>query len=311
MINWIQLLTDNNIYFVTAGKNTGRNEVSVQCPWCGGSDPSQHMGIHLLDEKWGCWRDKTHRGTSSRRLISALLGVSWAQAGLIAQAYSGGAPADEFDALASPLTTEKAALKPVNWPPEFEPIGKGKYRDYLLSRGFDEVPPYYLHKCDYGKWKLRIIIPVLDIDGKILGWQGRAIVNPKTAPRYLTSHPQVKRTIFNLPSLKAGGKVLYITEGPMDAMKIDYFGQPDIRATCTFGAVFSPEQVEMLYKLSSKFLKLVLLFDFDHAGITNGFSLSDWLPMASFGALPEGHKDTDHMKPNQMKEWLNDNANLW
>jgi len=303
-VNWIELLEDNLIHYVTSGKNTGAGEISIKCPWCGEDDPSQHLGVKLTTGKWNCWRDATHRGASPYRLISALLGVSGAQARLTVQAYSGVA-VDSFDAPQAVIGAPDRAIKPVAWPDEFEPL-RSIFCDYLFRRGIDtSIADYYcLACCRVGRWKQRIIIPVFDKNFKLLGWQGRAIVEPKKAPRYLTSHEQVKRTVFNLQNISKGGEVLYIVEGPFDAMKIDFYGKPRIRATCSFGVTVTAEQIQILNDLCSKFSKVVLIFDSDSPGIIGGFNLSDWLPNISFGNFPEGHKDLDKMSSEQIRGFL-------
>ncbi len=324
-MDWVSLLEDNFIHYVTSGKNTGKNEVSVKCPWCGDDDPSQHMGINLTSNKWSCWRNTQHRGHTPVKLISALLGVGLTQAALIIKAYQQ-ANIDGFDSLIlptaaihtgpyQPIPTRAFALRTlpahttpqiVKYPDDFEPL-RGIFCDYLLRRGIDnQLADYYcLACCRIGRWKQRVIIPVFDKNFKLLGWQGRAIIEPKKAPRYLTSHEQVKRTVFNLQNISKGGEVLYIWEGPMDAMKVDFYGKPKIRATCTFGVNFTPEQIQLLSELSSKFSRVVSAFDTDPAGIIGGFNLSDWLPNISFGNLPEGHKDTDKLSEDQIRGFLN------
>ena len=321
-MDWQSLLDDNFIPYVTAGKNTATGEISVNCPFCLGSDPSFHLGINLTNGVWACWRDQQHRGRAPIKLISALLGVGSTQAGLILQAYQNSA-IDEFDSFQTaaihtgpyrPIAMQTFATRSppkrtiphiVPWPDEFEPL-RSYFSDYLFRRGIDtSIADYYcLTCCRVGRWKQRIIIPVFDKNFKLLGWQGRAIVDPKKAPRYLTSHEQVKRTVFNLQNISKGGEILYICEGPMDAMKLDYLGKPRIRATCSFGVTVTMEQIQLLSDLCSKFSKVVLQFDTDSSGVIGGFNLSDWLPNISFGNLPEGHKDTDHLDKAQLLRFL-------
>lgn len=331
MIDWVRLLSDNQIPFVTAGPNVSKGNIGFKCPFCGENDPSFHGGVNLITGKWSCWRDTTHRGNQPFRLISALLGISGPQARLVMQAYSG-ANLDEFDALAGVITAPAGIQKPVVMPPEFQPIKAysltHKFWVYIYKRGFDNpdqvIEDYNLQCCLTGRWKGRLIIPVYGARSSVglehltfnqgvagsnpaeptlIGWQGRSIRTVEGTPRYLTSAPAVKRTLLNLQNL-GGGDRLYICEGPFDGIKIDYYGKPLIRATCTFSAEFTIEQVEILYKLTSKFSQLILLFDNDSVGVSEGFKLSDWLPMAQFGSLPEGHKDTDKLSAQQMKRWL-------
>src|SRR5437773_2381680 len=102
-MNWEKLLSNNGIEYVTSGSNTKRGEISVKCPFCGDDDPSEHMGISLTKDVWGCHRNAQHRGKNLRRLISALLGCSSSQAAIIVQQYNQSDPDDLEVALQSML----------------------------------------------------------------------------------------------------------------------------------------------------------------------------------------------------------------
>lgn len=328
MIDWFRLLDDHHIHYVTAGPNTGRGEISIRCPLCMEADTSQHMGINLSTGKWNCWRDNTHRGISPARLICILLGVSRAEGEQLVKAYSNAAH-DEFDILGGAVTAPTARPQKVVLPAEFDPIKPNnltrKFWVHLVNRGFDNVErvidEYNLKCCLMGRWKGRLIIPIygtlssgveqrsfkakvmgsIPIASPLLGWQGRSLRTVEGIPRYLTSSPDVKRIIYNMQNISNGGDTLYICEGPFDAIKIDYYGKPRIRATCVFGATLSNEQLGTLYNIASKFSRVVLLLDNDPTGITASFQLSDWLPNIEFGSLPEGHKDTDKISPDEMR----------
>jgi hypothetical protein len=303
-MNWIEFLNDNLIEFVTGGANTSKNHISINCPFCEGSDPSQHMGINLTNNHWYCWRDKTHRGSKPEFLISRLLRVSASQARLLCQAYEGAI--DQFDALGATISAPQAIV-PITWPTEFEPLTE-RYLNYLFDRGFDQpkkLAAYYnLECCQVGRWKQRLIIPVLDKDRNILGWQGRVIVKPKIAPRYLTSHQQVKRNVFNLQNLNEDGEILFVCEGPIDSIKIDFYGKPRFKATCLFGVSPTLDQVVQLSNLMHRFKKTIILFDLDAAGISGGFGLSDWLSKVTIGGLPIGYEDPGSLSKKEIHKFL-------
>src|SRR6266436_4570111 len=95
-MQWEKFLTDYNIEFVTHGPNTKRGEVSVKCPWCGDDDPSQHLGISLEREAWGCHRNAQHRGKAPAWLIKALIDCTSTQAQLLVRQYGQSDP-DGFE----------------------------------------------------------------------------------------------------------------------------------------------------------------------------------------------------------------------
>lgn len=307
-MNWEAFLEDHTIHWVDRGPNTKRGELSIQCPWCGDADPSQHLGISLATENWGCHRDAEHRGRSAHRLIAALLGCSYNQARLIEKQYNRADPDTLEEALAvltdTPLVQKQEVEKP-KLLPEFREIQKigstAKFWRYLERRGFDNIQDlcwdYSLMCCLTGRWKDRIIIPVL-MDGELVGWTGRAIVHPRNAPRYLTSSPSIKTTVLNADTL-SGGNTLLVTEGPFDALKLDYYGwSHGLRAVCVFGTSLSIDQVAILRRMKKHFKKCLVMFDPEATG--PAFQASDWLDGAEQLSLPDGIEDPGAMTKKEV-----------
>ena len=302
-MNWIDLLDDNHIDYVTRGPNTKRGEVSVQCPWCGQDDPSHHLGISIDREAWGCHRNPSHRGKGPIRLVQALLGCSQAQARLVVAQYGAADPETLDDALKA-LEGTSDHYKPVEAPPEnlhfpleFRNIKahgtSRRFYEYLRHRGFHEpsalIQQHKLKCCSVGRWKDRIIIPIYH-DTKLVAWTGRAIQKNLEAPRYLSTSQAIKTTIFNYDELLTGGDTLIVTEGPFDALKVDFYGAKlGARATCVFGTSITIDQISLIRKVSRKFNRTVLLLDKDAVEVS--FTTMDWLPHATMGTLPVGVSD--------------------
>lgn len=302
--NWINLFQDNGIYYVTSGKNTGKHFISIKCPFCGEADKSQHLGCNLLGTNWTCWRDSAHRGATPERLLSALLGISRNAARLMVEAYT--ASNDDFDTLLLRASQPNKSIKP-KLLPEFRSIEKysitHKFWQYLYDRDFDDpdylISNYNLKGCLEGRWKGRVIIPVYN-EKQLIGWQGRSIKDYESIPKYLTSSDLVKKNIFNLQNL-TGGDVLFVCEGPFDALKIDYYGREmGLHATCTFGVNFTNDQIWQIMKISKRYNKIVALTDSDSAGIIGGFALSDSVPSLVFGSLPWNVKDPGKLTKTQV-----------
>lgn len=305
-MNWQQFFEDNHIEYVTRSPNLSRDWLGLRCPWCGDDDPSQHLGCHPSGS-WSCWRDSTHKGAKPDYLISALLGVTKAQGRLLALAYGASTP-DQFDAPAAPVGASQgnppAAIVDLA---QFMPIQHGKlthkFWEYLKNRGFDD-PDAVIHKYNLkaslsGRWSGRLIIPVNDV-----GWQGRALRTTKDTPRYLTSHEEVKKTLFNIHQR---GEILYVCEGPFDALKIDFYGQEHgARATCLFGASPTIEQLHLLSLISKDYKRVVLLLDNDGAGQAAAFQLSDWIRNVVIGSLLDGASDPGSMSGEQVRRMINE-----
>jgi hypothetical protein len=292
-MDWIRFLEENNIHFVSRGPNTKKNEVSLKCPMCMEDDPSEHLGVNLQNGYWGCLRDQSHRGKSSRTLIKAILGCSSAQAGLIVKQYSHSDP-DSLEAALDTLVSYgqvDEALKIMDQKkpePEFNSFSQIKTRgitrrfyDYLEGRGYETphnmIQHYNLRCALTGRYKDRINIPIYH-NNELLGWTSRAIGSPKNAPRYLASSEDVKTTVFNYDELQKGGRRLFIVEGPFDAIKVDNFGrqlQEGYRATCTFGTSVTLSQIALLRALVGKFEQTWIMFDKGAEGPAR--NLSDWV----------------------------------
>lgn len=316
-MDWERFLEDHSIDYVTRGPNTRKGEVSVQCPWCGEDDPSQHLGIHLTTENWGCHRNAAHRGKKPQFLVAALLNCSMPQARLVTGAYSVADPSTLGEALklleptsdyASPTTGHVSKL---SLPDDFRLINQTKgalrFWNYLEKRGFEGhaskiTLDYELYCANTGRWKDRLIFTFYQ-DGELVGWTGRALVNPVNTPRYLSSGEAIKRTVFNEDGLRKGGDTLYIVEGPFDALKLDYYGRKHgVRATCVFGTNMTPDQVDIIAGLKRRFQRTIVLFDQD--AVEPAFFASDWLHGVTIGHLPDGVKDPGEMSQKQVESML-------
>lgn len=312
-MDWLHFLDQHGIDYVTKGPNTKRGEASVQCPFCGEDDPSHHMGISLSSENWGCHRSADHRGKRPYRLVAALLGCSAHRARLLVEQYSRPDPeslADVINLLEGPGEPPSAENAPVTLPAEFKGIRQtgltSRFWRYLEGRGFDDPAKvskrYDLYCALTGTYKDRVIIPFYK-RGQLVGWTGRAIVNPKIAPRYLSSGEAVKTTIFMEDQIRKGGEILAIVEGPFDALKVDYYGKAfGLRATCVFGTSMTLDQVSLLTMVSKRFNHVYVLFDPEAVG--ESFAAKDWILGRNITEyqLPIGIEDPGAMTRQQVHE---------
>ena len=312
-MDWITFVQDHHIDYVTRGPNTKKGEISIQCPWCGSEDPSQHLGINLTHDAWGCHRNPTHRGKSATYLIRALLGCSQSQALLVVRQYGAADPEtldQALQALSATPEAPEAVVEALVMPPDFRLIknneNSGRFIRYMHHRGFENPEKvgriYGLRFCTTGRWKDRIIFPVHQ-RGKLVAWTGRAISNPINAPRYLSTGDAIKTALFNEDEIFLGGNVLFITEGPMDAIKVDYFCRKYMSsATCVFGTSITIDQISILKQVSKKFKHTVLLLDPE--AIETSFNIIEWLPNTIMGRVPDGVEDPGAMNEQQVIKLL-------
>jgi hypothetical protein len=328
-MDWQRFLEENNIHFVSRGPNTKRGELSVQCPMCGDDDPSEHLGINPVTGKWGCHRDASHRGKSSRTLIKAILACSSQQAQFIVKQYSHSDP-DTLESALAVLEADNNGMisheedltkmaKHQHLGPQFNDFNRIKSRgitqrfyDYLERRHLDDVPSviarYELRCALVGRYKDRIIMPVRH-GGELLGWTSRAIAAVTDAPRYLASNEDVKTTVFNYDGIKAGGERLIIVEGPFDAITVDNHNFTHafksnvvhFRATCTFGTSPTVSQRAVLRSLVSRYDEAWVLFDRGADG--PGADLAEWIG-AKQAYLPSHIEDPGELKSRHLDEFV-------
>lgn len=135
---------------------------------------------------------------------------------------------------------------------------------YFRERGVHEVTArhfgigYFRGAPPLGK---RIIAPLHDADGTLVGHIGRA-VNPTVEPRYCFQRG-VRRSelLFNLHRVKeANAETVIVVEGVFDALSVHQIGYPNVVAT------LGCEVTENQRALLSRFRRLFILFDHDEAG---------------------------------------------
>jgi DNA primase len=115
-------------------------------------------------------------------------------------------------------------------------------------------------------WKDRIIFPIY-YEQRLVSWVGRAIINPVNAPRYRILGEEegalIGRNdlIYNADHA-TGGKILFVVEGPIDTLKMDFYGLPyDCTAVCPMGTRMSQSQAMQIAELSKRYDKFILLYD--------------------------------------------------
>lgn len=289
--DWEKVLIQHRVQYSTRGKNVSRGNLVVHCPFCGHDDPSQHMSVSVDGTGWRCLRQPdAHRGKKPTRLLAALLNISIGQVASIVgdTTYL---PTDFMGALDEALNGKRKVFddRKLDMPKEFEPIPKlgarrrfRPFENYLLERGFPETTidkltlRYNLRYCTAGAYEDRIIFPITD-NGKLLTWSARAIF-PSMGLRYkvLSSDPEKARSegyepavgpitnylLFYDHIVDCDASVLYICEGPFDALKLCVLGRKiGAVATCFFTAAPSEEQVAQLFELFPQFEHVVLLLD--------------------------------------------------
>jgi len=325
--DWKKFCDQRRIPYVTKGSNTARNHISIRCPFCGASDPSEHMGLHLdpRDPKWGCFRGASHRGRDPAYLVQALLGCTPAVARSLVdqQKPETDAFSETVQRLLYPQPTERrsTALRELRMPPEFKPLFGSdtsyarKFFRYLRYRGFEDVDDlaeqFDLRYCLVGRYRERLIVPFFD-GGALVGWTGRAVL--ARTPRYLTLSPDEGALVddsfvWQREWVRRGRGTLVIVEGPLDALKVDWYlptRSPRV-VTCLFGKP-KARQVDFLIGAARQYERVVVALDADaySDALALGAQLEESGARVAVPQLPE--KDPGSMSPAQILELMEEEA---
>jgi len=193
-----------------------------------------------------------------------------------------------------------------------------RFYNYLKRRHFDDPEEcayfYDLRACTTGIWQDRIIIPVYQNE-TLVTWTGRAIAPTSKAPRYKALSPRhaepvkalelTTNTLWGYDDILEGGRSLIITEGPFDALKLDWYGYPiEVRATCLFGLNMSMAQHSLIAEVVDKFDNTYLLLD--REAIEADFTIHEEL--TRYGVqrvqLPTKYEDPGSMTRLDTNEFL-------
>ncbi|MCL2855790.1 MAG: DNA primase [Defluviitaleaceae bacterium] len=143
-------------------------------------------------------------------------------------------------------------------------------RDFLVSKGFADG---FLVKAGlamegsrgfYDRFRSRLMFPIFDVAGKIIGFGGRIIGDGE--PKYLNS-PETpifdkSRTLYNLNNARTTKKqTLILVEGYMDVIALHQAGIKNVVAA--LGTAFTANHARILKRYCNN---AVILFDTDGAG---------------------------------------------
>lgn len=326
--DFVAFCNKRGIEYITSGVNKKASDAcNINCPFCSDEnnpDPSFHLGVHESKPYWSCWRNRRHRGKTLHRLVMRLVNVSRREAADILGEKDNWLQEGAFDALAenpeaifSNSGIEQVS-KSLELPPEIKEI-KGfrstrQFNRYLESRGYhsnhiDElIARYQFHYSLDGMWSGRLILPIY-LDYRLIGWTGRSILKNANL-RYMSLSEKhgalmsIKDTVFNFDELlDTGGDTLCITEGPFDAIKVDFYGaELGLRATCLFSKALRDPQVLLLSELAAEYKRILILLDSEEVdtSMITAAKLDFLRCPVEIGTLPRNVKDPGDLSPHSV-----------
>jgi len=326
--DWPQFLQKQGIPYIERGANVKRGEINIKCPMCGSADPSFHLGLNLETGWYSCWRNRAaHSGKSPLRLLMKLLHCSYAKARELAGLGEDYADPEGFTAAAARLMNrDKTEGRPEQIHREFlqfdrhfvrideDRIATRRAWNYLYQRGFETedidelVDLYQLKTARDGHYASRLILPYF-LNSELVAWTGRAIgqseIRYKDLPRDLCLVPP-KETLFNHDC--GVGEVLVIVEGPLDALKLDFYGREfGVRAVGLSTNSITEKQALLLQDADSKFeQKLIMMDNASSSGIVDSMRMKQelaGLQNLHTTRVPFGRKDAGELSRQQVREW--------
>lgn len=142
--------------------------------------------------------------------------------------------------------------------------GNGFSREELVSAGL--IVPSKSGKGHYDRFRGRLIFPITDISGRVIGFGGRVLDDSE--PKYLNS-PETAlfrkgKTVYGLAlaknSIRNESKAV-IVEGYMDAIMCHQFGFTNV--TATLGTALTKQQAEAVSRYAPQ---VIIAYDADAAG---------------------------------------------
>lgn len=298
MIDWAALMTKYGIDYIDSGSRTTKGHVNVKCPLCR-NDHGHHMGLNTKNGKWYCWRGANHRGNDPAKILSLLASIPYEDAKREVDMPADRPAVSELRQKLGHLLKKPEELETpkVVWPgTAFIPTAKtGRaFRDYMRKRGFPGTAAFFvrynLRACLVGRYKHRVLCPAYGEDRAQIGWTGRHIgSNPLRYDAY--PEGRVLASAIYVPPDAYKGRVLVITEGFTDALKIDLAGRDDgVRACALFTLTFRSSQLAVLRPLLEGFNRVVLLLDRGAHTATRKAASHLAYMRPTIGKLPE-HRD--------------------
>lgn len=196
----------------------------------------------------------------------------------------------------------------------YAPAGYENVKKFLIKKGYKEgllvQNGLLVSKSGkvFDKFRSRIMFPIYDELGDIVGFSGRIINNNSKAPKYLNSPQTVvfnkSNLVFGLYQAKEGIRkegFVIITEGQMDVISSHKVGVTNIVAP--MGTAITDLQLKKLKRYTDQFY---FAFDNDSAGEAaafRAFKLASELNLICKGILTNDAHDVDDLIKSDPKFW--------
>ena len=286
MIDWSAVL-------LKAGLNTpvGVEQFTIRCPFH--TDQHDSCSINTEEGVWICFRGCGQGSLKS--FLRRYLNLSGKQVDSFIGDHEVIIDTSFFDDAPIELTTLPEVDFPYNT--KFVP-------DWIFGRQFTVKT---LKRWEWGiTGQNGVAFPVRDELARIVGW---AVRREKGFPKYLYNQSLKKSKLLFGGHLINEASLIYVTEGPLDAMWLDQAGYP---AVALLGAYMSKAQAALLQDFSVG--EVVLCFDNDEAGqigLNKALTVLGEGVRVSYVKIPEPYKDVQDIRKCDTLDMVLKDRNYW
>ena len=163
------------------------------------------------------------------------------------------------------LTTFGVGYAPDSWDSMVKALrGKGYTEEELITSGL--VSKSQKTGNIFDRFRDRLMFPIIDVRGNVIGFGGRALKNDKDIAKYLNSPETIifnkRKNLFGLNlAKKTKANCLILVEGNIDVVSMHQYGFDN--AVASLGTSLTEEQAALITRYTEQ---VVLLYDSDTAG---------------------------------------------
>ncbi len=303
MTDWKALLDFLHVPNWTEGKNVSPGCVNIRCPHC--DDHSNHYGFNIKTGSGHCWRCK---GGSPVSTLVKVARITPSEAKKLIEQYSSGSVE-----IAGPRHAVKHDYEPLESMPGGE-LERAHIK-YLQGRNFRAQQLVDLYGIrgtgPISVWKgndyrLRVIIPIYDIDGNLVNFQGRDITGRQELRYKCCPVDQAsvhhKHLLYGAHLAKDLDRIV-VVEGVFDQWRM---GPGSV---ATFGTSLTREQISLL----ARWPEVVFLFDPEEEAqararaaardVADASGGRVWVAKADFGVNSRGEpRDPGDLTPDEARQ---------
>ncbi|MFP4469746.1 MAG: DNA primase [Bacteroidales bacterium] len=192
-------------------------------------------------------------------------------------------------------------------------LSQGYKIEYLEKTGLTIVRD----EKHYDRFRGRVIFPIHNISGRVLGFGGRTLSKEKNIPKYVNSpesdiyhKSEVLYGINHAKSSIIGSDNCYLVEGYTDVISLHQSGIENVVASS--GTSLTTGQIRLIRRYTSN---ITILYDGDEAGLKASFRGIDMILEQGMDVrvvlFPEG-EDPDSFarshRTNEVREYITENA---